>query len=78
MAEGNPIRRGHVDPTFALAVVGLSTSDEKAWFAICPTCGDRVMHRYSYPHYARATRKNTKDALYRHTQQEHRPGLVGR
>jgi hypothetical protein len=31
-----------------------------------------------YPHYARATRKNTKDALYRHVQEHHMPGSVGR
>lgn len=78
MQKANSIRRGHVDPDFALAVAGVSTSDEKAWYALCPTCGSRIMHRYSYPHYARATRKNTKDALYRHVQKEHGPGSVGR
>jgi hypothetical protein len=78
MLKTNPIRKGHVDQVFALAAAGLSMSDEKVWYAVCSTCGDRVMHRYSYPYYARGTRKNTKDALYRHGQEEHRPGSVGR
>lgn len=78
MPRANPIRRGHVNEVVALAIAGLSTSDQKAWYALCPSCGDRIMHQYSYPHYARATRKNTKDALYRHLQEEHKPGLVGR
>ena len=73
----NPIRRGHVDRAEALTLAGLSTSDCKDWYALCPECGDRVMHRYDYLR-ARATRKNTKDALYCHIQQHHRPGSVGR
>lgn len=76
-AKTNPIRKAHVDQDYALAASGVSTSDEKAWYAVCPVCEERIMHRRGYPSYARATRKNTKDALHWHTMDRHKPGLVG-
>lgn len=35
------------------------------WFAGCPRCGDEVHGGRAYP-WGPTTRKNTKDALYRH------------
>lgn len=55
-----------------------SPSVRRGWCADCPECGERVVWRAAYPNYAGATRKNTKDALYGHIQEQHRPGLVGR
>ncbi len=79
MQKANPVRRGVLGRKVAFAAgAGLHSPGRRVWFAVCPECGDRVMHPGGYPHYARPTRKNTKDALYRHRQQQHEPGLVGR
>lgn len=54
----------------------LETSQVRAirqWCAACPDCGTEVVWRGSPP-----TRKNTKDALYRHRRERHGLGSVGR
>lgn len=77
MQKANPIRRrflGH----WAIPLDGSPPRPNDGWVADCPECGEQVRWRDGHMFNARATRKNTKDALYRHVQQEHGPGSVGR
>jgi cytochrome c5 len=78
MQKVNPIRRGRVDQKTAFAAAGVHSPGRRVWFAVCPTCAAKVMHRPHAGRHSYATRKNTKDALYRHQQEHHKPGLVGR
>lgn len=75
MQQANPIRRGFLGE-WAFLLDGSEPTARRNWYAICPDCGERVQHPPHWPNGA-ATRKNTKDALYRH-RRKHRPGLVGR
>jgi hypothetical protein len=78
MQQANPFRRGVLDmETVFAAGAGVYSEGRRVWYATCPECLKKVMHPSSGS-YSRGTRKNTRDALYRHSQQEHRPGLVGR
>lgn len=74
--KANPIRRRFLGD-WAL-VFDAGAVAHRGWVAVCPECGEQVVHRAAHPHYAQATRKNTKDALYRHQQEQHKPGSVGR
>lgn len=77
----NPIKRRARGAWFSAIRMDEQPEPAKAyreWVALCPHCGDEVTSKSGYPHYARATRKNTKDALYRHVQEHHMPGSVGR
>lgn len=63
------------DCTIYRRLIGWGYSKGKAralhgWVAKCAACGENITRL--------ASRKNAKDALYRHVQKEHRPGSVGR
>jgi hypothetical protein len=47
------------------------------WYGVCADCGEVVRPGRGYP-YAVTTRKNAKDALFRHARDRHAPGLTGR
>lgn len=74
----NPIRRGQVTQEVAFAAAGVHHPGRRVWYATCPTCSATAMHRPYVWYSSQTTRKNTKDALYRHVQKEHGPGSVGR
>ena len=77
MLKPNPIRRRHMGD-WSWVLGGGNPGAVREWVAVCPECGAEITHHRGHPDYARATRKNTKDALYRHVQKEHKPGSVGR
>jgi hypothetical protein len=51
----------------------------REWMAVCPNCGEelRCNDGMYWGISTRASRKAAKDALYRHGQEHHKPGLVG-
>jgi hypothetical protein len=77
MLKTNPIRRRFRGVYSVIVSTGRSNA-HKEWFAICPQCSVEITPHTGWPHYNHGTRKSTKDALYRHVQEEHKPGSVGR
>lgn len=74
--KANPIRRRHIG-AWSLHLDGSPARPTRGWVATCPDCGQQV--RWKGDHFnSRATRKNTKDALYRHVREHHKPGSAGR
>lgn len=76
MHETNPIRRRYRGQ-WTSPFDGSLPRPVREWLAICPTCSVEIVPKFSCPGFARPTRKTAKDALYRHGQEEHKPGLVG-
>jgi hypothetical protein len=70
MHTPNPVRRRFLGNWAFVVDTGASVA-RRSWVADCPTCGEQVRGG-SYD--TAGTRKNTKDALYRHVQQHHQPG----
>jgi hypothetical protein len=66
MQKANPIRRRRSGWGYGQG----KARALRAWLAACPICNKEIGGLRS--------RKQAKDALYRHTQKQHKPGLVGR
>lgn len=76
--KANPIRKGGT-ATFSVHATTGKVRWTRPWSATCPDCGENVPATGAayYSLGTHATRKSAKDALYRHRQQHHKPGLVG-
>lgn len=75
MLKTNPIRRSF-EGEWAWVAGTDRVIVRRHWVADCPECGEKVT--WSGAGWTSRTRKNTKDALYRHVQEHHKPGSVGR